>query len=99
LKPPAPQEEALRVDVLLHRLCLTRSRNEAKVACDSGAVSLDSRPARASDTVLPGRRITIRYPRRTLQLELLALPGKSTSRAAARELYRVVSDERTGDED
>lgn len=99
MKPPAAETEALRVDVLLHRLCLTRSRNEAKVACDSGAVSLDSRPARASDTVATGRRITIRYPRRTLQIELLALPGKSVSRAAARELYSVLGDERTGDDD
>ena len=91
-------EEALRVDVLLHRLCLTKSRNETKTACEAGAVSLDGRNARPSDTVLPGRRITIRYPKRTLELELLELPGKSVSRAAARELYRIVSDERSKDE-
>jgi ribosome-associated heat shock protein Hsp15 len=87
-------DEALRVDVLLHRLCLTKSRSEAKTACEAGAVSLDGRGARPSDTVLPGRRITVRYPRRTLEVELLALPGKSTSKAAARELYRVLRDER-----
>ena len=91
-------DEALRVDVLLHRLCLTKSRNEAKTACEAGAVSLDGRSARASDTVLPGRRITIRYPRRTLAVELLGLPGKSVSKAASRDLYRVLSDERTKDE-
>lgn len=91
-------DEALRVDVLLHRLCLTRSRNEAKTACEAGAVSLDGRDARASDSVLPGRRITIRYPKRTLEVELLALPGKSVSKAAARDLYRIVSDERPTDD-
>ena len=91
-------DEALRVDVLLHRLCLTKSRNEAKTACEAGAVSLDSRDARASDTVLPGRRITVRYPHRTLEVELLALPGKSVSKAAARDLYRVVRDEKTRDD-
>ncbi len=91
-------DEALRVDVLLHRLCLTKSRSEAKTACEAGAVSLDGRNARPSDTVLPGRRITIRYPRRTLEVELLALPGKSVSKAAARDLYRVLSDERSKDE-
>jgi ribosome-associated heat shock protein Hsp15 len=91
-------DEALRVDVLLHRLCLTKSRNEAKTACEAGAVSLDGRAARPSDTVLPGRRITIRYPKRTLEVELLALPGKSVSKAAARDLYRIVSDERPKDD-
>jgi ribosome-associated heat shock protein Hsp15 len=85
---------ALRADVLLHRLCLTRSRSEARAACQAGAVKLDGRPARASDAVPPGRRIEVRYPGRTLELELLATPGKSTSRQAARELYRIVRDER-----
>ena len=32
-----PASEPLRVDVLLHRLCLTKSRSEAKAACESGA--------------------------------------------------------------
>jgi ribosome-associated heat shock protein Hsp15 len=86
----------LRADVLLHRLCLTRSRSEAKTACDAGAVSLNGRPARASDTVAPGARVEVRYPGRTLELEVLDTPGKSTSRKAARELYRVLRDERTG---
>jgi ribosomal 50S subunit-recycling heat shock protein len=88
-------EGPLRADVLLHRLCLTKSRNEAKVACEAGAVSVNGRPARASDAVPPGARVEIRYPGRTLELELLATPGKSTSRKAARDLYRVLREERS----
>jgi ribosomal 50S subunit-recycling heat shock protein len=91
--------EALRVDVLLHRLCLTRSRSEAKAACEAGAVLLDGRPARPSDSVAAGKRVTVRYPARTLEVELLAVPGKSTSKKAARDLYRVLRDERTKDEE
>ena len=60
------------MDVLLHRLCLTRSRSEAKAACEAGAVLLDGKPARPSDAVPPGRRIEVRYPSRTLEVELLA---------------------------
>jgi ribosome-associated heat shock protein Hsp15 len=89
------QAEPLRVDVLLHRLCLTKSRSEAKAACEAGAVSLDGRKARPSDAVQPGRRLEVRYPTRTLEVELLELPGKSVSKQAARELYRVIRDERT----
>ena len=37
--------EPLRLDVALHRLCLTRSRNEARTACQAGAVTLDGRPS------------------------------------------------------
>lgn len=91
----AAPDEPLRLDVLLHRLCLTKSRNEAKVACEAGAVRLDGRPARASDAVAPGRRIEIRYPARTLEVELDVLPGKGTSKKQAREMYRVVREERS----
>jgi ribosome-associated heat shock protein Hsp15 len=90
--------EVLRVDVLLHRLCLTRSRSEAKAACEAGAVRVDGKAARPSDAVPPGRKIEVRYPSRTLELELLATPGKSTSKKRARELYRVLKDERTADD-
>ena len=90
-------DQALRVDVLLHRLCLTRSRSEAKAACEAGAVRVDGRAVRPSDAVPPGRRIEVRYPSRTLEVELLATPGKSTSRQQARELYRVLKDERAAD--
>lgn len=89
MSPP----EALRLDVLLHRLCLTRSRSEAKAACDSGAVLINGSTARASREVTPGAIITIQFPRRTLELEVDALPEKSTSRKVARELYRVLRDE------
>ena len=91
-------EEALRVDVLLHRLCLTKSRSEAKAACEAGAVLVDGRKARPSDTVPVGRRVEIRYPSRTLEMELLDTPGKSVSRKAAKDLYRVIREERVRDE-
>ena len=88
-------DEPLRLDVALHRLCLTRSRSEAKTACEAGAVTLDGRPARPSDMVAPGKRLAVRYPQRILEVELLSLPGRSTSKAQAREHYRVIRDERS----
>jgi ribosome-associated heat shock protein Hsp15 len=90
--------EPLRVDVLLHRLCLTKSRSEAKAACEAGAVTLDGKRARPSDTVAAGRRIAVKYPSRLLEVELLELPGKSVSKKAARDLYRVLKDEKTREE-
>lgn len=86
--------EPLRVDVLLHRLCLARSRSEAKLACDAGAVAVDGIPAKASHLVSEGQRLAVRFPTRTLEVELLALPGKSVSKRAARDLYRVLREDR-----
>jgi ribosomal 50S subunit-recycling heat shock protein len=86
-------EEPLRVDVLLHRLRLTRSRSEAKAACEVGAVFVDGKAARPSESVVAGDRVTIRFPRRLLEFELLEVPGKSLSRQAAREFFRTLRDE------
>ena len=88
-------DEPLRVDVALHRLCLTKSRSEAKAACEAGAVLLDGKKARPSDAVAPGKRVTVRYPSRTLEVELLELPGKGVSKQKAKELYRVLREEKT----
>ena len=93
-----PAAEPLRVDVLLHRLCLTRSRSEAKAACEAGAVTVDGKRARPSDSVQAGKRIAVKYPSRLLEVQLLGLPGKSVSRKAARDLYRVLRDEKARQE-
>lgn len=90
------REGALRVDVLLDRLCLTRSRSEAKAACDAGAVVIDGEPAKASRAVGPGDHIAIAFPGSTMEIEVLSLPPKSTSKKTAREMYRVVREERVG---
>lgn len=84
----------LRVDVALHRLCLTRSRNEAKVACEAGAVLVHGRPARASQTLAAGDAVTLRLGSRLLEIRIRELPGKSVSKKLAREMYEVVRDER-----
>ena len=83
----------LRIDVLLHRLCITRSRSEAKNACDSGAVSVQGHPAKASESVAVGQTVAIRFPRRLVEFELQEIPPKSTSKQRAKEMYRIVRDE------
>lgn len=84
--------DTLRVDVVLHRLRLVRSRSEAKSACEVGAVEIGSHPARPSSAVTAGDRLAIRFPSRRLEVEVLTLPGKSLSKQAAREHYRVLED-------
>lgn len=84
----------MRLDVALNRLCLTRSRTEAKTACEAGAILISGEPAKASQSLTPGDRVTLRFTNRILEVEILDLPGKSVSRKAARELYEVVRDDR-----
>ena len=84
----------MRVDLALKRLLLVKSRTEGKEACDVGAVLVNGSRAKASAEVKPGDRVRIDYAERTLEIELLAEIGTSVSRARAKELYRVLRDER-----
>jgi ribosome-associated heat shock protein Hsp15 len=88
----------LRADLLLHRLCMARSRTEAKQACDAGAVRRGDQLLKPSQVVLPGDRITVHYPHRLVEVEILEIPGRSVSRRAARELYRILREEKAAAE-
>lgn len=78
----------------LHRLCLTKSRTEAKDACEAGAIEVDGARARPSREVSAGSTISLRFANRLLEIRLVELPPKSTSKKAAREMYEVLRDER-----
>lgn len=82
------------MDLALKRLLLVKSRTEGKEACDVGAVLVNGSRAKASSELRPGDRLRIDYAERTLEIELLGEIGKSVSRAQAKDLYRVLRDER-----
>jgi ribosomal 50S subunit-recycling heat shock protein len=83
----------MRIDLVMSRLCLAKTRSQAGRACEEGAVRLNGRPAKASTVVHPGDRVVVREPsgRAEREYEILALPPEgSVSRTAARDLYRLV---------
>jgi ribosomal 50S subunit-recycling heat shock protein len=84
----------VRIDLVLKRLLIVKSRSEAKEACDVGAVRVNGKPVNASHEVRPGDRIRVDFAHRTLEVELLDEIGKNVSRAQAKSLYRVERDER-----
>jgi ribosomal 50S subunit-recycling heat shock protein len=62
-----------------------------------GGRGVTRRAARPSiGWVAPGRRVAVRYPSHTLEVEVLAIPGKNVSKKGARELYRVLRDDPAG---
>lgn len=85
----------MRVDLALKRLLLVKSRTEGKEACDVGAVTVNGKRVKASAEVELGDRIRLDYAHRSLEIELLENIGKNVSRANAKTLYRVLSDEVT----
>ena len=83
----------MRLDLYLKRCCLTRRRSEAKRACENGIVMLDGRRAKPGHAVGPGRRVSISFLDRYLELKILKLPTGNVSRADARSYYEVLRDE------
>jgi ribosomal 50S subunit-recycling heat shock protein len=82
----------VRIDVLLHALCLFKTRSQASRACAEGRVWLNGTPARASREVHAGDRIRFRdaLGRLEQEVEVLEVPVAPVSRAQAREMVRTL---------
>jgi ribosomal 50S subunit-recycling heat shock protein len=84
----------VRVDVFLNRACILKSRSLAKEACERGKVTVNGARAKGSQTVREGDRIGLDLGVRLLEVEVAAIPIRSVSKREARDLYRVLRDER-----
>jgi ribosomal 50S subunit-recycling heat shock protein len=86
----------MRLDIFLKRAGLVRQRAHAKEACDEGAVTISGQRVKPGRAVAPGQKIRIAFPRRILEVEVLALPEGSVSRSERRDCYRVLEDTARG---
>ena len=77
----------MRIDLTLKHLCLAKSRSLVKGWCERELVTINGRTARASSSVGPGDRISIRFATRTLTIELRDVPVKQVSRSDATDYY------------
>lgn len=84
----------LRLDLFLKHSRLVKRRSLAKELCEDGAVFLNGRPARAGKEVSAGDRLRLRLWSRLLELEIEHIPEHPPSKEEARELFRILSEER-----
>lgn len=82
----------MRIDLLLHALCLFKTRSQAAKACSEGRVWLNDATVRPSRTVQPGDRIRWRDPlgRSEHEVEILEIPVGRVSKVAARDFVREI---------
>jgi ribosome-associated heat shock protein Hsp15 len=80
----------MRLDVALFELRLFKSRSQANLAIQDGAVEINGAPVKPSHGLRPGDRITLIAPGSKRTLEVLDLPRRSLSKEAARALLREV---------
>ena len=82
----------MRLDKYLKVSRLIKRRTLANEACDSGLVSLNGRPARASSEVKVGDVITLTLGRRRVSVEVLAV-AEAVGKADAAALYRELPEQ------
>ena len=80
----------MRFDVALAELRLFKSRSQASNAIQDGAALLNGELVKPSHGVGAGDRVTLVATHGARTLEILALPGRSLSKEAARQLVREV---------
>ena len=81
----------MRIDLALKYLCLAKSRSSVKNLCEKHALNINGKPAKPSSTVHVKDEIMLMLPSRSLTVELLEIPDKQLSKAAAPAYYHVVS--------
>jgi ribosome-associated heat shock protein Hsp15 len=82
----------LRLDVALFELRLFKSRSQAQQAIAAGHVLLNGERVKPSHDLRAGDRVTLVSGSTRHTLEVVALPGRSVSKEAAKSLVREIAE-------
>ncbi len=83
----------MRLDLYLKQSRIIKRRALAQAICSAGRVLVNGGEAKPSKTVKPGDRLSILFPSRRVEIEILSLPEKGRG-LEAEESYRVTSEVR-----
>ncbi|HOR03853.1 MAG TPA: S4 domain-containing protein [Candidatus Syntrophosphaera sp.] len=80
----------MRIDQLLNKLCLTKTRNIAKTACDKGLVSLNGKTAKASAEVREGDLLVFRLYGFEHEIRIDKVPSGNVAKKDATDYYTLL---------
>lgn len=83
----------MRLDLFLKTSRLVKRRTVAQELCESGTVLVNGLVAKPARPVRAGDRITLKFPSRTIEIEVVHVP-LSSKRQAPEPPVRVVSETR-----
>ncbi len=84
----------MRVDILLNKLCLLKSRNIAKNLCDRGLVIINGEPVKASSTVQADDKIEFSVYGYLTEIELTEVPQGNVSKKNSGNYYTLIKREK-----
>ena len=88
----------MRLDVFLKVSRICPRRTVAQKLCDAGAVEINGRPAKPSHSVKAGDELVLRRHDKVSTFRVESIPERSQiSREDARDVYRLIREERGSD--
>lgn len=86
----------MRIDLLLSKLCLTKTRSIAKTACDKGLVAINGKTAKASTEVKAGDTIHFKLYGFEHELRIERIPTGNVPKKDAGAYYTLLSRKEIG---
>jgi len=84
----------MRIDVVLNKLCIVKTRSIAKNACDKKAIILNNKPAKASNEVNVGDVIQCNMYGYKTTIQLLDIPEGNVAKKDVMKYYEILSREK-----
>ena len=82
----------MRLDLFLKKTRLLKQRSLAKQFCAAGAVLVNGKRAKPSQTVCVGDRIGLQLPQRCAQVRVLAIPLGNVPRGTTSAWIEILED-------
>lgn len=80
----------MRIDLLLNKICLTKTRSIAKNACDKNLVQINGKTAKASHEVKAGDLIRLDLYGFRHRIEITEIPAGNVARKDAANFYKLL---------
>ena len=84
----------MRIDQLLKKLCLVKTRSIAKKACDKNLVKINDKIAKASSNVNDGDIIKYQLYGYFNKIKILEIPKGNVSKENAPKFYEILEREK-----
>lgn len=84
----------MRIDQLLNRLCLVKTRSIAKKAADKNLIKINGKTAKASSSVIAGDIIEYELYGYYNKLKIIEIPKGNVSKVTAPKYYEFIEREK-----
>jgi len=84
----------MRIDIVLNKLCIVKTRSIAKNACDKKAIILNDKPAKASNETNIGDIIQCNMFGFITTIRLIEIPEGNVAKKDVMKYYEIISREK-----